>query len=77
MYRIINATDKACNTQLLDAFEEMYFRGLRNRHTGFTGITYMQMITHFYTNYGIITAVDIMENEKRMDTPYDLSGAIE
>ena len=35
------------------------------------------MITHLFTNYGIITAVDIMENEKRMDTPYDPSGAIE
>ena len=64
MYRIVNATDEACKTQLLDAFEEIYFRGLRNRHTGFTGITYMQMITHLYTNYGIITAVDITENEK-------------
>ena len=36
----------------------------------------MQMITHLYTNYGIITAVDIIENEKRMDTPYDPSIAI-
>ena len=35
------------------------------------------MIIHMYTSYGIITAVDIMENEKRMDTPYDPSIAIE
>ena len=35
------------------------------------------MITHLYANYGIITAVDIMENEKRMDIPYDPSVAIE
>ena len=55
----------------------MYFRGLRNCHTGFTGISYLDMVTHLYTNYGIITAVDIMENEKRMNTPYDPSIAIE
>ena len=35
------------------------------------------MITHLYTNYGIITAMDIMENDKRMDASYDHSIAIE
>ena len=55
----------------------MYFRGLHDRYTGFTSKTYMQIITHLYTNYGIITAIDIMENEKRMDAPYDSSVAIE
>ena len=77
VYRQILATDLALKSQLLDVFEDIYFRGLRDRHTGFTSITYMQMITHLYTNYGIITAVDIMENEKRMDAPYDPSIAIE
>ena len=77
VYRQVLATDLALKSQLLDVFEDTYFRGLRDRHTGFTSITYMQMITHLYTNYGIITAVDIMENEKRMDAPYDPSVAIE
>ena len=35
------------------------------------------MITHLYSNYGMISSVDIMENEKRTDTPYDPSIAIE
>ena len=77
VYRQVVATDLALKSQLLDVFDDLYFRGLRDRHTGFTSITYMVMITHLYTNYGIITAVDIMENEKRMDTPYDPSIAIE
>ena len=34
------------------------------------------MITHLYTNYGIITAVDVMKNEKCMSAPYDISIAI-
>ena len=77
MYRIVQATDDACKSQLLEAFDKIYFRGLRNRHTGFTGISYLDMITHLYNNFGIITAVDIMENEKRMDAQYDPSVAIE
>ena len=77
VYRQVVATDLALKSQLLDVFEDIYFRGLRDRHTGFTSITYMEMITHLYTNYGIISAVDIIENEKRMDSQYDPSVAIE
>ena len=35
------------------------------------------MISHLYVNYGTITAVDLIENERRMDIPFDQSGAIE
>ena len=35
------------------------------------------MISHLYVNYGTITAVDLIENERRMDTPFGQSGAIE
>ena len=77
VYRQITATDLALKSQLLEVFEDTYFYGLSDRHTGFTGVTYVQMITHLYTNYGIITAIDIIENEKRMDARYDPSVAIE
>ena len=77
VYRLVVAADLALKSQLIDAFKEIYFSGLRNRHTGFTGISYMNMVTHLYTKYGIISAVDIMENEKPMDTLYDPSIAIE
>ena len=35
------------------------------------------MISHIYVNYRTITAVDLIENERRMNTPFDQSGAIE
>ena len=35
------------------------------------------MISHLYVNYGTITAVDLIENKRRMDIPFDQSGAIE
>ena len=55
----------------------MYFRGLHDRYTGFTSKTYMQIITHLYTTYGIFIDINIMESEKRMYAPYDPSVAIE
>ena len=77
VYRQVENTELALKSQLIDTFDDTYFRGLRGRHTGFFGITYLQMIAHLYHNYGIITALDIVENEKRMDKPYDPSEAIE
>ena len=35
------------------------------------------MISHLYDTHGSITAVDLIENEERMDTPFDPSDAIE
>ena len=35
------------------------------------------MISHLYVNYGTITNVDLIENKRRMDLPFDQSGAIE
>ena len=77
VYRQVENTELALKSQLIDTFDDTYFRGLRGRHTGFFGITYLQMIAHLYNSYGIITALDIVENEKRMDKPYDPSEAIE
>ena len=77
VYRQVENTELALKSQLIDTFDDTYFRGLRRRHTGFCGITYLQMIAHLYHNYGIVTALNIIENEKRMDKPYDPSEAIE
>jgi hypothetical protein len=77
VYRLVENTELALKSQLIDTFEDTYFRGLRNKHTGFFGVTYIQMIAHLYNSYGLITALDIIENEKRMDKQYDHSDAIE
>ena len=46
VYRLVENTELALKSQLIDTFDETYFRGLRNRHTGFFGATYLQMITY-------------------------------
>ena len=76
IFRQVENSDLALKSQLIDVFDETYFRGLRNRHTGFAGVSYFQMISRLYVNYGTITAVDLIENERRMDIPFDQFGAI-
>ena len=76
IFRQVENSDLALKYQLIDVFDETYFRGLRNQHTGFAGVSYFQMISHLYVNYGTITAVNLIENERRMDIPFDQSGAI-
>ena len=77
IFRQVENSDLALKSQLIDVFDKTYFRGLRNRHTGFADVSYFQMISHLYVNYGTITAVDLIENERRMDTSFDQSSAIE
>ena len=77
IFRQVENSDLALKSQLIDVFDKTYFRGLRNRHTGFDGVSYFRMIYHLYVNYGTITAIDLIENERRMDTPFDQSSAIE
>ena len=60
VFRQVAATDLVLKSQLIDVFYETYFQVLRDRHTWFTNVTYLQVITHLYDHYGIISAVDIM-----------------
>ena len=37
-------TERALKTQLLNTFDDIYFKGLRNRHTGYATTTLLQLI---------------------------------
>ena len=43
-------TEKALKTQLLNTFDDIYFKGLRNRHTGYATTTLLQLIQYLYDN---------------------------
>ena len=46
-------------------------------HTGYAGATTQQTLDHLSENYGIITAVDIEDNDTRMREPYNPTFPIE
>ena len=77
VYRLIENTELALKSQLIDTIDETYFRGLRGRHPEFSGIIYVQMIAHIHNSYDLISALNIIENEKRIDKPYDPSELME
>ena len=54
----------------------MYYRTLRNRHTGYA-IVSTRDISHLYPQYGNITPQDLQENDCKMKTPFDVSQPIE
>ena len=69
--------DQALQQQLIVVFDEEYLRGLRNMHTCYVGVTTQKMLTHLYDNYGVITTVDIEDNDTRMREPYNPTFPIE
>ena len=44
---------------------------------GFVGITTLNMLQHLYDNYGIISAVDLADNDDKLREAYDPSQPIE
>ena len=42
IFRQVENSDLALKSQLIEVFDETYFRGLRNRHTGFAGVSYFR-----------------------------------
>ena len=57
------AVDKALKQQLIGGVNEMYYRTLRNRHTGYAIVSTRDIITHLYAQYGNITPQDLQEND--------------
>jgi hypothetical protein len=71
IWREYDATDKALQQQLINIFDKPYIRGLRDRHTGYNNVSAMQILTHLYTTYGVITPSDIEDNDAKMRAPFD------
>ena len=62
---------------LLNIFEDVYLKGLKNRHTGYATVTTLELLHHLYNRYGVIIPNDIDDNDKRMKEPYDVTKPIE
>ena len=71
------AVDKVLKQQLLGCINEMYYRTLPNRHTGYVIMPTREIIKHLYTQYGNITPQDLQENNTKMKTLFDVSLPIE
>ena len=46
-------------------------KALRNRLTGYVGVSTREMLEHLYATYGDIMTKDLADNHQKMNTPYD------
>lgn len=69
--------DVALKTLLLEAVEECYVNELRNRYTGYLGVSTLDIIDHLMDRYGKISPSALKENEDAMKEPIDTSVPID
>ena len=69
--------DDALKTQLLDAVEEPHVSKLRNRYTGYMGVTTRDLKDHLIDRYGNITATDLKANKARINEALHNSSPID
>ena len=75
--REFNSADNSLQQHLLGCFGESCLHGLCNRHTGYNNVSTLQIITHMYTIYGVITPTYLKENYVLMMEPFDAYQPIE
>ena len=77
LWRLYNSTEQALKQQLISSFDDIYLKGISNRHTGFATITLIRMLQHLYDTYGDITPTELEDNDQKMKTAYDPTLPIE
>ena len=71
-----NSMDGALIQQLLSYVDHMYYRGLRNRYTGYGQINTRELVVQLYINDGKIGPDNLKENEIRMKESYYATEAV-
>jgi hypothetical protein len=69
VYRLCDNVQNALKQQLLAAVDDISVRILRNTHTGYAGVTVIQILEHLYRTYGLLTPMAMTENDKAFRTP--------
>ena len=77
LWRNYNATEQALKQQLISSIDDIYLKGVANRHTGFATVNLLRMLQHLYDTYGDITPTELEENDVKMKTAYDPTLPIE
>ena len=77
LYDNNNNMDDAIKSQIIDSVDDTYLCELRNKYTGYMGVSSRDLIDHLLDRYGKITPADIEECKTRMTTPMDSSQPID
>ena len=69
--------DDALKGQIIDATEDPYLCEIRNKYTGYLGISTRDLLDHLIDRYGKITDADLETNKSRMNEPIDNTQTID
>ena len=67
-----NIVDKACKKAVTRLVPEMYYRILKNSYTGFANRSCLDILTHIWTEYGILTDKQLQDNDQKLKS--EISG---
>jgi hypothetical protein len=68
--------DGALKTQVIDTIQDTYLSEMRNKYTGYLGVTTRDLLDHLLDRYGKITPADIEDCKRRMNEPIDSTQLI-
>jgi hypothetical protein len=69
--------DDALKGQVIDTIDDTYLCEMRNKYTGYLGVTTRDLLDHLIDRYGKITPADLETNKKRMNEPIDSTQTID
>ena len=55
---------------------ELYYKTLKNAHTGYAGVTLRQLLDHLVITYATIDQFDLEKNQEKMTARYDPNAPI-
>ena len=61
----------------LDSIAELYYKTLKNAHTGYANVTLRQLLDHLVITYAAIDQFDLEKNQEKMTARYDPNAPIE
>ena len=68
--------EDALKSIIVDAVNEVYIGELRNKYTGYLGITAHDLLNHLLDRYGNITPADVEECKTQMNEPINATHTI-
>ena len=77
MYNKYRTVDSALKNQLLTVFENPYLATRKHEYTGYDTRYTMELISHLYKNYALISSTDMAANNKILCATYNTEDLLE
>ena len=75
-YDVMRAAGTAGKTLLINAYGERYFLSLKNRLTGYKGVTLLEILTHLSSGWAEHQASEIMDLQAQLTRPWSMDENI-